>query len=794
MKTGFFHVCLFALLLLLPGASPCLAAPWVERHNITAAALQTEINAWTAAPYHLRVARISGSEAGGSARYTVIFEPDTADSDRLVRHGLAAADFTAYHDLAHDNGYRLIWLNGFSVGAAAHYNGIWQKNSRGSAQRVRLSDTLTSHSSANLSNMAAGYYLTDLSTFSVNGSPRQAGVWAFGGGGDMRFSHNLTWQGYQDAFTANTGDGYHPWRVNGFDNDGQERFSAVWRKGGVGAWSAIHGMIAGHFESHHLNHQYTGFRPLAIDPYNFNGATRYSALWVNNGGFSNARLNQLGSLIQDYMEDRNLPGFSLAVSYQGRLVYSRGFGHANTANNELAHPLHRWRIASVSKPVCAVAALRALEDSAVWALDSRCFGSGGLFASIYGDTTGHPYNDNERAITIRQLLTMTAGWNDEGKLWYGDEPGYGENHASIIGWHLDNRNPNWTPGTRDFYNNFNYQVAARVPERITGMTFEAYCKQQIFDPCGMTSFAMGGRTAADRLPNEVAYYAGNQWGSPENVWPARMDGSTAWVGRPSDLLLMGRRIDGTARHTDIIGSYAHSQMQLANGQPDINGNTSTYGLGWYPNTRGGRTWWQHNGAMAGSKALLAVSGDGDIAFAFAANSIHSDDWPSGGLRNQIIDILTGFDNANAWPQIDLFGTYNAAYDAWAADAFADNVTTRAGLADFWAPDADPDGDGRCNALEAYLGSDPVVKNPTPWATVRITGDHLILRWSKRNGDRGVAATPEWSSSLKTWISSSAAQIVNRNDVITLIGHTTQEAQLSRSLASARYLRLGLSVP
>ncbi len=781
------------VLCLAAGLTSAVALPWVERHGMSLATLQSEVNLWTKPPYNFRVTKLSGSETNGAARYAAIFEARGNAPASLARYGLTAGDFTALHDLIHGAGYRLVWLDGFGVGNTAYYNGIWEHSPRTGAQRVRLGETLTSHSSANLSNVLAGYALTDLSSFSVNGAPRHAGVWTWGGGGDYQFRHHRTGAEYQSDFETLGAQGYYLRRVSGYEAGGGHRFSGVWRKTSLGSGWSYHGMRALDFTSHNYNAIYQGYRPVFIDAYNVGADTYYNATWVRNGGLPVSRLNAISTFIDDYMQDRNLPGLSLAIARRGQLVYARGFGYADKANWQPAHPLHRWRIASVSKPICAVAALRALEDSAAWSLGSRAFGSGGLFGNDFGDPAGTPYNTNEKAITLRQLLNMTAGWNDEGKLWYGSEPNYGVNHAQIIGWHLDNKNPTWTPGTHYKYNNFNYQVAARIPEKITGLSFEGYCKQQIFDPCGMVSPAMGNRTAAGRLANEVAYYDGDQWGSPENVWPARMDGSTAWVTRPADLLLMARRIDGNPRHADIIGAYALSQMRLGNGQPDDNGNTSTYGLGWYAGNRHGRAWWQHNGAMAGTQAILVASADGELAFAYAANSIHSSDTASSTLRNKILDLMNDIETANAWPAVNLFGKYNPAYDAWATAAFGASVTNRPGVYELWAPDADPDGDGRPNALEAFLGSDPTTPDPASWASVSVTNTHLILRWTKKIGDRGVTPTPEWSNALGAWGTSSAAEIVTRNDLITFIGHTVQEARLARSSHPARFLRLALDV-
>jgi len=778
--------------------TPSGAIPWVERGGLTATSLQTEFNFWTGAPHRMRLTRLCGSESAGAARFTAIFEQSPLTTPWAAQAGMTAAQFTAAHNDRHADGFRLVWLDGFGVGGEARYNGIWEKNG-GTSQRVRLGESLSAHQSADGTNQAAGYSLADVSSFSVNGAPLHAGVWAQGVVPATEMRYVLSSAQYQSAFTDLGGQGWRLWRASGYESGSLERFTGVWRRTSLGEGWSRHGMSSADFNAHHLNAQHLGYRLACIDPYSVNGTLKYNATWVRNGGLSTARLGAIDAFVRDYMADRNLPGLSLALMREGRLVFARGYGWADTAAGDLADPLHRWRIASVSKPVCAVSALRALEDSPAWDLDDTAFGTNGLFGTDYGNTTLFPYNTRERAITLRQLLNMTAGWDSQGKLWYNDEPGYGENHAQIIGYQLDNVNPTRDPGTFYLYNNINYQVAARIPEKLSGKTFEAYTEEHVFNPSGITSMAMGGRTAASRLPNEVAYYPGNTWGSPENVWPARMDGSTAWVAKPSDLLLMARRIDGHPRHRDILTPASVNAMRLAGNQPDSNGNLSTYGLGWYPSTRHGLTWWQHNGAMAGSQALLCISQDGSQGLAYATNSVHTNDTFSGAFRDGVLDLMDGIEDADAWPAIDLFGKFNPAYDAWATDAFGSAITHRPGLAEVWAPAADPDGDDRCNGLEAFLGSDPTTPDRPNWASTRVTDTHLILRWTRRLGSRGVEATPEWTVSMGAWVSA-GAQIVTRNDLFAPLLSVIQEAQVPRAalfgggLNRSMFLRLRLSTP
>lgn len=777
-----------AMLLVWMVPAVALAVPWVEYHGLTGTQLQSQFDTWTAAPWKLRPLRVSGSETAGGGRYAVIFEKSPKTTGWSMATGMTSNSFVSTNTTLQASGYRVVWLDGFEVAGTGYYNAIWEKNG-GAEQRIRLGDLYSTFTTADVNNTHDGYPLSDVCAYSINGTTYYAGVWIEGRAPDIEVRYNLTGAGYQTEFNTLGGQGYTVYRVSGAENAGSARYTAVWKKTSPGEGWTIHGMSASGFEAENINARMVGYRLVQVDAFNIGADTYYNALWVRNGGFSTSRLATIQTSVSTYMSIHHLPGLSLAISREGRLVYARGFGYADTSTGEQAHALHRWRIASTSKTICAVSALRALEDSGPWSLGSTCFGSGSLFGTDYGNTATYPYSTNEKAITIRQVMNMAAGWNDEGHLWYYEDPALGTDHAAIIDYQLDHVNPVRAPGTIYQYNNFNYQLVARIPEKITGLTFYNHTLQQVFNPCGMTSMSLGGRTAADRLSSEVAYYAGDVWGDPETVWPSRMDGSTAWVCRPKELLLLARRIDGDSRYQDIIGSYALSQMQLANGLPDIYGNISNYGMGWYPSASNGHTWWQHNGAMAGTQALLCVSEDGSQGFAYATNSVDDADKYSGDFRNLTLYNMQQIDNSAEWPDIDLSGTWDPGYDSWADSVFGTKVTSQTGLAEFWSPGADPDGDGRPNAMEAYIGSDPLDPDPPAWGTVKLTDTELIFRWTRKKGDRGVEATAEWSTNLGIWNSFGAVVEPDPDAIFQIVGYDYLRSRVARSGSAKKFIHL-----
>ena len=61
------------------------------------------------------------------------------------------------------------------------------------------------------------------------------------------------------------------------------------------------------------------------------------------------------------MAKQNIPGFSAAVVVDNQLRWSQGYGLAEMENSVPATPTTTYRIASVSKPITAVAAMQLVE-------------------------------------------------------------------------------------------------------------------------------------------------------------------------------------------------------------------------------------------------------------------------------------------------------------------------------------------------------------------------------------------------------------------------------------------------
>jgi CubicO group peptidase (beta-lactamase class C family) len=262
-----------------------------------------------------------------------------------------------------------------------------------------------------------------------------------------------------------------------------------------------------------------------------------------------ADITSIDSKMASFMSAYNIPGASLAVSKNGKLVYIKGYGKANTSTNEAVTPAHRFRLASVSKTFTGTAILKLVQDGRL-SLDAKVFGTGGVLANDYGTA---PYNANLLNITVRHLLQNVSGsW---GAATGGDvidqNPAY--TYKQLLDWIINTRpNPN-APGSIYDYSNVNFCIAGRIIEKISGKSYINFIKEDIMAPTGATQTDMSGKTAAEKKTNEVSYYGqGLDANFVYSIAFPRRDADGGLMATASDLLRLVNAIDGFSTRPDIL--------------------------------------------------------------------------------------------------------------------------------------------------------------------------------------------------------------------------------------------------
>ena len=174
------------------------------------------------------------------------------------------------------------------------------------------------------------------------------------------------------------------------------------------------------------------------------------------------------------MRDKHVAGAVVAVVKDGALYFAKGYGYADAARLEPVDPSRTlFRVGSVTKLFTWTAVMQLVEEGKI-DLDAD--------VNRYIDfkipaTYSHP-------ITMRHLMTHTAGFEDDGRdLWADDSA-----HTVPLGRWLSSHIPGRVrpPGTYSSYSNYGAALAGYVVERVSGVPWADYVQRQILDPLAMS--------------------------------------------------------------------------------------------------------------------------------------------------------------------------------------------------------------------------------------------------------------------------------------------------------------------
>jgi CubicO group peptidase (beta-lactamase class C family) len=197
----------------------------------------------------------------------------------------------------------------------------------------------------------------------------------------------------------------------------------------------------------------------------------------------------LAPIAADFQQRGGQPGVAYGIVAGGSLVHSAGLGERR-AGGPAPDADTVFRIASMSKSFAASAVL-ALRDDGALALDDPAA------AFVPGLQRLRPASSDSPPITIRNLLTMTAGFPTDDP--WGDRQ-QGLPLADFDAMLAAGLSCAWAPGTRFEYSNLSYAILGRVITAVTGMAYSDFVRARLLEPLGMSATGFeAGEFAADQL-------------------------------------------------------------------------------------------------------------------------------------------------------------------------------------------------------------------------------------------------------------------------------------------------------
>lgn len=227
---------------------------------------------------------------------------------------------------------------------------------------------------------------------------------------------------------------------------------------------------------------------------------RLFVLFLSAYTFSLAQLaeNQLDELVKNTLKTFDVPGMSVGIIKDGKVIYSKGFGVASLNTKLPMNDQTLVGIASNSKGFTCTA-LAMLADEGKLSFDDK------VTKYIPELQMYDPYVTQE--LTIKDLVTHRAGLGlGQGDLMFFPEGGT-QSVQDII------KNLKFLKPAHSFrstmdYNNIMFIVAGEVIHRVSGMEWADFIEQRIMKPVGMSgSFGSYKHAVAAHSQNIIAAHA-----------------------------------------------------------------------------------------------------------------------------------------------------------------------------------------------------------------------------------------------------------------------------------------------
>lgn len=234
-------------------------------------------------------------------------------------------------------------------------------------------------------------------------------------------------------------------------------------------------------------------------------------------GTSASEMRDFDEKIIALMQKWKIPGGTVAIVQNGKLVYARGYGFSDKEKKQPMQPDSKFRIGSISKVITATAVLKLVQEKKL-SLEAPAFKL--LDLPQERDPSRRP-EDRVWLISIRNLLQGTGGWDRNAA---GDPMFQPIAHqaaqeysnslrptARAIIRYQACRRLDFNPGTRFCYSNLGFSILGELIRKASGKSYAEYVKSELFTPMKIEMLPGKTRQAA---AGEVFYfpYEGEQLG------------------------------------------------------------------------------------------------------------------------------------------------------------------------------------------------------------------------------------------------------------------------------------------
>jgi len=494
-------------------------------------------------------------------------------------------DWNSFYQIYQQNlgTMRLVDFDIELAGVTRWYTGVWL----GSPVKQQLLHGLTwNEFEAKWKDLSEkqGYRLSKAQVFYSDGALRYAGLFEAGSGA-YAFYSTSDWNQFMTIYKKQS---IALVDFNVFHDGTNQWYTGVWRQISK-KHQFIYGLDWGSFVANWEEWNNRGYRLRAIEQYQ---------------NFPLPSHPQWNKVFRDALAT-SAEGYAYVVSQYGQVVTS-GFYNDRRSPFEPKNPNFKWgtasriNLASVSKPITAVAVLKLLEQKGR-SVDDKFY----PYIADKVSTVGKGVD----SVTIRNLLTMKSGMVVDGSL-QGDLWPFLNQYLKqgLVG----------TPGKTYAYSNTNFTILQAVVDQLSGQDYAAYLTQNVLVPMGIDPVLFNPQP--DQFVDATLCYSGRTDQRPGCYWNEfAFVAPGGWITSGDQLIkfLIG------LRNNAVLSKQATEAML-------------TGGLGWYPWAGVYGTYYHHNGGLLNGLQPAQQLNTGIVRFTDGYDAVLLVNSPRGDIINLIV--------------------------------------------------------------------------------------------------------------------------------------------------------------
>jgi CubicO group peptidase (beta-lactamase class C family) len=372
----------------------------------------------------------------------------------------------------------------------------------------------------------------------------------------------------------------------------------------------------------------------------------------------------IDDMIRAQMELHDIRASSVAITKDGRLVYTRGYTWDQT-DVEPVQPTSLFRTGSIAKSITSIAIHQLIEDGLL-DYDTRVAET--LDLQPPPRKSADPWLD---LVTVDHLLTHTVGWDKENggidpmvfRDWWialslGVLPPPTRHHIATF---MTGEPFQFYPGTRWAYCNFGYLLLQMLAEQVTGVDFPEYVQNNLFRAVGVGRARMAHTPRSALAPTE-RYYVGDYEGDPYALTWENAYAAGGMVMSAPDLARLYTALFDDSRASGLLRPATVRRMLSL---PTSVSRQKGYGRGWihekFFDDMGKNLGWVidvdddvqvygHGGGGPGVHAIALWRTDG-FGFFWCSN------------KDPLVDDFDDFPQIHDWPQHDLWESVGISREA-----------------------------------------------------------------------------------------------------------------------------------